>query len=57
MLIGFIEQEILEGKVCYFGLHTCLNDREAIDLQKDYEAVIYQQQSKQKQLQQKQSNQ
>lgn len=51
MLNGFIEQEILEGKIWYFSLHPELNDRATIDFQLDYEAVVRQQQSQQ-QLQQ-----
>lgn len=47
MLSGFIEQEILEGKIWYFGLHTNLSDQETIDLHVDHEAVVDQEQLKQ----------
>lgn len=35
MLIGYIEQEILEGRFWYFWLHSCTNEFEPIDLQPD----------------------
>lgn len=46
MLSGFIEQEILEGKIWYFGIYTNLNSQETIDLQADHEAVVRQQRVK-----------
>lgn len=56
MLSGFIEQEILEGKIWYFGLYTDLNGQETIDLQAGYESAVRQKRVRQQVSKQRQNH-